>query len=929
MRKTKTILWRALLLLLCTALLLVGCKKEPTEEETPPEENLPTDAETSVGETTVKEFGEVVSVSLAGYGISYPDDASSAFRLQMTLLGEELYRLTGVAVQATTSQATKVIEARVDSGDLDIKGYGFAIKREGERISIVGTTALLAQMGVDYFIKHYLKAATVSLPELAISDECEMLNLSDVAEERYYVIYPSDADVRPQQEDEVVTNDPDIYYGKSAETGCDYVYDVAQTIKSLLPAATTRKDSKGEKTKEILVGLVDRAETKTALSRLEGHEYGIMVIEDHLVITGYSTAALHKAAPIFYDYIRDATTESGEVLFPRNLCMIGEASDRWLTDIPLPKDLPLYTTADDGDGAFQYLYTGSEAVNAAAFDTYVATLVGAGYHVIGTNSAEGSHFKTLANSDGSQMIHVAYNAYAHAGDNKAGSEWLYSSPSIRVTTAYTGSYYGSMNDVVPAGYDYAKSYKTYESGWHETYYFNPVQTLEAYAAAMQEKGYTVMLTDEVAGAVSLFRPETSERVYARIADDKVATSGNDSYTHALAVRYLAPGVITLPDSTLLDANQTYEKVTDAKIVSIDLSAVESVGVSGTYGTGYVMLLEDGSFVIVDGGASDGGTSGKNAWAQVENFWSIIKSLYSDVYGHEPTVDSPAHIAAWIITHAHGDHMNVFWDFSNKYGGGAGPYSVGAYVKLDYLIANTPDYTTQYNTGEPNMTMTEQLTKFQRYFKYGFTYVKVQTGQKYYLANLEIETLFTHGDLNPQRLVTFNDTSAVQRLIFRSTADGKGARVLDHKNTSVATTTFLSTGDSYRWGGRWLSAMYGGYLQSDMVSVAHHGGPGWTAEVYDLVSPTTVCWSMGKNAAYGGYSTSSNWYSIADQHVVYELTSVKYVFVADDYHTTIVLREQGADYDGIYDAVTKEKITYLETDQKSVMREQKSCAVKKK
>ena len=928
MRKTKTILWRALLLLLSLSLLLVGCKKEPEPEEQEPTPDDVTD-DATVTEIDVREIGEVANVSLVGYTLKYPANASAAFREEMTLLGERLYRLTGEAVQATHFGGEKVIEAKVDSTDADISGYGFAIKREGDRITIVGTTALLAQMGVDYFTGHYLVAATVSLPELVISDELQMISLSSDGEERYYVVYSADADTRNQTEDEIVSGDPDTYYGKSSESGCDYAYDVAETIKTLVPSSSTRKDTKGEKPNEILVGMTNRAETATALSLLKGHEYGIMVIEDHVVITGYSTAALHKAAPIFYDYLSDAMNEDGEVLFPRNLCMIGEASDRWLTDIPMPDGLPLYSTADDGDGVFQYLFSGSAAVNAAAFDSYVARLVAVGYQVISSNSAEGSHFKTFKNADGSQMIHVAYNAYAHASDNKAGGEWLYSSPAIRVTTAYTNSYYGHVNDTRPSGYDYSKGYKTYESGWREIYYFNPVQDLAAYVASMEQKGYTVTLEDEVAKAASLVNSETGERIYVRIANDKVVTTGNTSYTYALAVRYLAPGVVELPDSTLLDSNQVYDKVTDAKIVPIDLSAVSSMGLSGSYGTGYVMMLEDGRFVIVDGGAADGGTSGQNAFAQVENFWSIVKSLYAEVYGHEPTVESPAHIAAWIITHAHGDHMNMFWDFADRYGGGAGPHSVGAYVKLDYLIATTPDYTMQYNTGEPNMTMNQELAKYRRYFKYGFTYLKVQTGQQYYFANLEIETLFTHGDLQPQRIVTFNDTSTVQRLYFRSTADGTGRRVVDHANTDLVTTSFLSTGDSYRWGGRWLAAMYGNYLQSDMVSVSHHGGPGWTAEVYDLVSPTAVCWSMGKSAAYGGYSTSNNWYSLADQHLVYEIRSVTYVFVADDHHITIVLKESGADYDGIYDAVTKEKISYLETDQKHVMYTEKSVAVKKK
>ena len=107
----------------------------------------------------------------------------------------------------------------------------------------------------------------------------------------------------------------------------------------------------------------------------------------------------------------------------------------------------------------------------------------------------------------------------------------------------------------------------------------------------------------------------------------------------------------------------------------------------------------------------------------------------------------------------------------------------------------------------------------------------------------------------------------------------------------------------------MAAMYGTYLKTDMVSVAHHGGVGVTAEFYDLVSPTVVWWSNQTNSVYDAYLNPNGtaWNYKVDQHLAYDVDSVQYIYVADDYHITLVLKEDGPDHNGIYNATDKEAI----------------------
>lgn len=107
----------------------------------------------------------------------------------------------------------------------------------------------------------------------------------------------------------------------------------------------------------------------------------------------------------------------------------------------------------------------------------------------------------------------------------------------------------------------------------------------------------------------------------------------------------------------------------------------------------------------------------------------------------------------------------------------------------------------------------------------------------------------------------------------------------------------------------MAAMFGTYLKTDMVSLSHHGGAGLTMEFYDLVSPRAV-WIPNAKAKEGiQYAPAKDWVGKVNQHLFYDVDSVEYLYWSDDYHITLVLKEAGADHDGIYHATDKSAISY--------------------
>ncbi len=777
--------------------------------------------------------GSNVSVDLSKYKkVIYPAGASALHVQRAQQLASLLSALTGQTVSAVAdNKATTTYEillGRVDRSAAsdaykDISGHGYTVQYRSNKIVITGTNPIIAFWGLDYFENTYLKGSetTVTMPQKATSDKYRtamLVNASGAVE--YTPIYDQHLDT----DDSVPTGSAassETYYGVvggnvSGSTGVDYAYDATLAIRDYLvqissgDALSVYSDARTPSSKELLVGIPDRAQVVQALSLLQGHEYGIFVYEDRVIVTGYSTLALQKAVSIFIEYLADAVCADGSVVLPQNLCIKGSASNEWFVDAPQPDGLTLYNTADGGDGALQYLYMGN-GVNKSAFDAYCQKLEAAGYVVVTQSNAEGSYFVTYERKADHTMVHVSFDAYTHA----SGSNFAYASPSIRIITSYT----------------------------------NRVSTM-----------------------------------------------------------------LTVPTAEMLNPNQSYEKITDSAIVAVSLHGTVTIDgreLKDANGTGYVILLEDGTFIVIDGGASAGSNGNlSTSWYEVDNMWKILSTLYQKVYGHAPTREDPVRIRAWVISHSHGDHIGVLWDFTHRYGVGTNcststcsctqAQGRGA-VQIDYLLTNVPAQSELYNTGEANLEMRTQQAKLRRYLTGSetdntFTYVKVQTGQKLYFANAEIEVLFTHNDLNPQRIVTFNDTSSVMRFTFTPTQDGE--------KVDAGKTSFLFTGDAYMHSGRWMCAMYGDYLKSDMVTLAHHGGPGVEAAFYQKVQ-ARVLWVPNTTANSNGWMTTSaaTWIKTANRTAA-TLSSVKYVICANYYNMTnrnitVDLTVSGPDLDNAY------------------------------
>ncbi len=318
-----------------------------------------------------------------------------------------------------------------------------------------------------------------------------------------------------------------------------------------------------------------------------------------------------------------------------------------------------------------------------------------------------------------------------------------------------------------------------------------------------------------------------------IVDNRFATYTNDHYVvnagyypYEEEARVIVELKDTLPP---LESENVYED----KGVQSSFSMI-GLEESGSNGMSFVFQLVDGSYIIFDGGFNQNRDA---------------SHLYQYLREHAPDPNNIT-IAAWIITHSHGDHYGCYYKFTDTY---------ASKVKLEYVIGNFPSDEARIEGGVqdeggagPNIE--KRVTKYD-----GAKFIKTHVGHEFFFRNARIEVLYT--------------------------LESYGPRVLDYLNTSslicrveIGGQVFNITGDASNHGCDIAKRMYGDYLKADFVQVCHHGyttGSSAYSGVtgfYDASAAPVVIWPVAD-------SQISNMLNRAYDAHLYNAPTTKEVFVA--------------------------------------------------
>lgn len=206
------------------------------------------------------------------------------------------------------------------------------------------------------------------------------------------------------------------------------------------------------------------------------------------------------------------------------------------------------------------------------------------------------------------------------------------------------------------------------------------------------------------------------------------------------------------------------------------------------GMGYFVQLADGSFIVFDGAYSD----------QSRRLVKAMKELCPA--GQKPVV------RAWVLSHSHDDHWPTFSQIAKRQ---ASEITVEYVIfsPIDPEIAVSENGDTYFNTD-----VHADIAKF------GAKTVYAHTGMEFTFCNLKMEVLLSSDDIYKDNVSHgawfFNNSSTVVRLYDES-------------------YSFLVMGDIGKVGAELMMGVYGDYLKSDMIQIAHHGVEDVPLEFYEV------------------------------------------------------------------------------------------------
>ena len=240
-----------------------------------------------------------------------------------------------------------------------------------------------------------------------------------------------------------------------------------------------------------------------------------------------------------------------------------------------------------------------------------------------------------------------------------------------------------------------------------------------------------------------------------------------------------------------------------------------------YNTGQsnVIQLEDGRFVVIDGGRAKGSSETNNHDCEL-----LINFLNSK----KPASHAKPKVI-WMFTHAHSDHLNLARDnffptYKNQ-------------IEIEMFCFNFPDFNELDNyvmssgwsekaNGNPSdyaLTVEKLYTSINTNFPNTPIYTH-QTGEILYLPGCKIEFLMAPEDFYLNKFEWVNDTSTA----FKIEMKGK---------------TFMVYGDCTERVNDQLYKTYGSYLKADIIQIAHHGVGGATLNTVKANDADICFWAV--------------------------------------------------------------------------------------
>ena len=254
------------------------------------------------------------------------------------------------------------------------------------------------------------------------------------------------------------------------------------------------------------------------------------------------------------------------------------------------------------------------------------------------------------------------------------------------------------------------------------------------------------------------------------------------------------------------------------------------------GQGYIFLLPDGRLLVQDGGCKSKDNT---------------DYIYEAMRAVAPDPDNIV-IAAWFISHPHEDHQFGYEEFLSNH---TEEDITLEKIVFNYAAASLYTYKRHDGTQERSAEYVERIYTMTAEKFPKTQIIRAHTGQVMSFGSVDVEVLFTVEDLMPTDAFDFvNSTSMVIRIFCEE-------------------QSILLLADTTHKSGRIIEDMYGEYLESTMVQLAHHGMAPSNVTLYEKIKAEVLIWPSI-------YSYAKENYAIYNEPISAALSYATDVYIAE-------------------------------------------------
>ncbi len=599
--------------------------------------------------------------------------------------------------------------------------------------------------------------------------------------------------------------------------------------------AATAADSN---TKEILVGNTNRPETAEVYGKLAGNEYAVAVVGNKVVIVGTNERFTSEALAYFVEtYLTDGTLAAD--LFYKGTGKTAVIVNSGKAAYTLVRnEYADSTEIDRARKIFNAIYdaTGVEIPFGTDYLEYDQQHDDAAFEIIigDTNYAQTELMKDI----------IAPSQY---GIDFIGNKIVIYSGSIEGMDAVIDKFCTIVAENVTTEFDGTVSLyldKELVSGAFDdnSYYVDvPVKAGDRYYDSVYDAyDSTLMLYWEKAdeGMMDSYAAELETMnydMYQNLDNDNIKSITYKRDSAMVHIYYLKRvgefRVITQDDAQFAVNPSSYVKKCDVVV--------------SQPGCVYLIRLEDGTFVVIDGDNISTKDPAGNATTSYDYLYKEMQALLPE--GVDDIV-----ISAWFITHGHGDHYGMAGRFKKDYADKVTCKMIVCNDGPDRLYRkDATDEDSENRWSRFNFNSLEGAMG-------GAVIKKGHTGEQFFFPGFTMTMLCTHEDLYPDVPWRHNDMStAIGGVVNKATFT-----INSQKFTSSAKagqTRFVFTGDLESVVAAKLCKVYYKNLKTDVMTVAHHGNAnGGSYELYSTCDPMiALCSAAAEMFERAGNKTAAN------------------------------------------------------------------------